>query len=206
MAQQIFQSDQPQSPQITNDEITIYRDLTFKIRHPDGKRQVPWPSDCEPSRETLGDNLAFQYIYEWQHNNQWNRAYELQVNQFMAIRYTIDLNGTENMEIQSAFPMKGSVVTIELQPFEREVVILISCDSKSFNQFSISGKWEQCNIDPVLQSEAITIANNKLSEYIPVHSLCDFAIDRLSHSVSLILFLGVQNQSRIRTVSGSRTQ
>eukprot|EP00484_Ammonia_sp_Unknown_P001089 CAMPEP_0197023436 /NCGR_PEP_ID=MMETSP1384-20130603/4127_1 /TAXON_ID=29189 /ORGANISM="Ammonia sp." /LENGTH=804 /DNA_ID=CAMNT_0042451645 /DNA_START=22 /DNA_END=2433 /DNA_ORIENTATION=+ len=155
-------------PKITDEEIGIFRDIAFKIRHPDGKREVPWPSDCQPQREVFGHNgreLAYQYIYEWETNNQWSRAYEIEVNSFIALEYTVNFEGTENCDIQTAFDMKAqNLLNIQLQPYEKETVFMVSCKTKDDNKYSIKGSWKKGQIDPQLYREAIIIANNKIKD------------------------------------------
>eukprot|EP01084_Bolivina_argentea_P255113 429011_1 len=149
---------------ISDEEITVFRDITFNMRHPDGKRTVPWPDDCEPQREVFGDNLAYQYIYEWTKGNLWNRVYEIEVNSFMALEYTIDFTGTENCDIQTAFSMENNILTVNLQPFEREAVVYISCNTKEDNNYTIKGSWKKTQIDPELFKQCVAISNNKIKE------------------------------------------
>ena len=159
---------------ISEEEVTVFRDIAFKIRHPDGKREVPWPQDCQPKKEVFGSDLAYQYVYEWETNNKWSRAYEIEVNAFIGLQYTIDFEGTKNCDIQTAFKMNGNILNIELQPFEKETVVLITCSTKEDNQYNIKGSWKKCKIDPQLYRESIIIANNKFSHSSII--ICDFAI------------------------------
>eukprot|EP01084_Bolivina_argentea_P100104 179827_1 len=147
---------------LSDEEITTFRDIAFKIRHPDGKREVPWPSDCNPTREVFGDNLATQYVYEWKNGNLWNRAYEVEVTAFIALEYKLDFSSSKDCDIQSAFNRSGDVVTIALQPFEREIIASITASTIEDNKYNIKGSWAKTKIDPLLFQQSIVLANNKI--------------------------------------------
>ena len=150
---------------ISDEEIAVFRDIAFKIRHPDGKREVPWPSNVQPKKETFGGNkeLAYQYIYEWETDTQKMIAYEVEVAKFIGLQYKIDFSGTKDCDIQTAFNKNGDILTIDLQPYERETVFLITSIKDEDNKYNINGSWQQSKIDPQLYHECITIANNKFS-------------------------------------------
>eukprot|EP01084_Bolivina_argentea_P231247 390004_1 len=116
---EVFDFATQQPPQITDDEVNVFRDIAFKIRHPDGKREVPWPTDCIPKQEKLGGELAIQYTYEWEKGNKWARAYEVEVNAFIGVKYILNFEGTTNYDIQGSFPIQNNKLIVDLQPFER---------------------------------------------------------------------------------------
>ena len=174
MAQQMSESgttsfnanefEQNRNQKISDEEISIFRDIAFQIRHPDSKREVPWPSDCMPTKEVFGDELAFQYLYEWNDGNLHHRAIEVEVNAFIALEYTLSLEGTKECDIQSAFQMTSQdsqTLIIELQPFERECIVLLSFSANKDSKYEINGKWKQCAIDSRLYEQTITISNNE---------------------------------------------
>eukprot|EP00485_Elphidium_margaritaceum_P005815 CAMPEP_0202690262 /NCGR_PEP_ID=MMETSP1385-20130828/5295_1 /ASSEMBLY_ACC=CAM_ASM_000861 /TAXON_ID=933848 /ORGANISM="Elphidium margaritaceum" /LENGTH=798 /DNA_ID=CAMNT_0049345499 /DNA_START=35 /DNA_END=2431 /DNA_ORIENTATION=+ len=149
-------------PKISDAEVSVFRDIAFRIRHPDQKREVPWPADCQPRREVFGSDLAFQYTYEWQTGNQYNCAYEVEVNAFIGLQYNVSFEGTDNCDIQTAFSKSGNTLSVALQPYERETVFLLSCGTKEDNKYDIKGTWKKSKIDTQLYREAIVIANNKI--------------------------------------------
>lgn len=158
------------STRITNKEVEIFKEQTFRIRHPNGERHEPWPSDCEPSEKMLGGNLAIERTYEWTLDNNWCRVYEVEVLQFMAIQYKIDFAGTTNHEIQAVYGVEDMTVALALQPYERETICMISRDITQEHELHVKGEWKKIAIHPNILQNAIAIGTNK---FCTLHSCKD---------------------------------
>lgn len=147
---------------ITESEIKAFREQIFKIRHPNGERNVPWPNDAKCKKTDLGDGLAIQREYEWESKGIYNKAIEIEILSFIGFRYVLDLTGSKNYEIDSGFDKDGLIISAELQPYEQEVVALITRTNKDEYQLKQSGKWESCQIRDIIKKNAINMSRNKL--------------------------------------------
>jgi len=146
---------------LSEDEIKSFREQIFKIRHPNGSRKIPWPKNTKFKETKLG-GLAIMKEYEWTDNNVYNRAFEVEIKKFIGFKYILDLNGTENHDIQTGFDKNGMIITAELQPFEQEIIALISRDNTKKYQLKINGKWETSEIQDIIVKNAIAMSRNKI--------------------------------------------
>ena len=159
---------------LTMKEVDVFRGLTWDIRHPNGKRSVPWPKGSIPKQDKFGDasiELATQYTYEWNSGKEgqiWCRAYEVEVNSFIALKYTIQFESIEDYALSGSFPMNSAgQIQVELQPFERETICVISRDLRktkgSQNKLKVTGDWKRCEIADAVYKSSLAISANKFS-------------------------------------------